>query len=157
MRPPALVLMLAASALLTGCGPGGVDVIAAMEMQVVPRPVDWRADPAPDGLQVQIRFYSGQPVRAVTVNGTLELLLFQGVVPAGRIAQAKPMRTWSFAGRPLRELAEPDLVGCYHMLRLDWGNLPPPVGSVTLIARYRPPEGQWLYSRPNSSIVIGPR
>ena len=154
--------MLAAPALLAGCPvsgdrlPGAVDVVAGMELQVNPSPVDWRDDPAPDGFAVQVRLYSGAPVRAVTVTGTLELLLYRGIVPARRIGQVKPLRTWSFSGKPLRQHARPDLVGCHYVLQLDWGTRPPPAGGVTIIARYRPPGGQWMYSKPNSSIVIAP-
>lgn len=161
MRPLALVLILFAAATLPGCLvddglPGPVDVVAGMEMQVNPSPVDWRGDPRADGIEVQIRLYREKPVQAVTVTGTLELLLYQGVVPARKIAQLKPLRTWSFSGAPLRKHARPDMTGCHYVLQLDWGTEAPPAGDLTIIARYRPPEGRWLYSEPNSSIVITP-
>jgi len=154
-----LVPILLAPVFLAGCLttdrlPGPVDDIAGLELQVKPEPVDWQGDAAPDGLAAQVRLYSGDPVRAVTVTGTLELLLYEGVVKARHIAQNTPLRTWSFSGQTLRRQARADLVGCHHVLQLPWGPRRPPPGPVTLVARYRPPDGPWTYSEPNASIVI---
>lgn len=156
----ARILMLAAAAVISGCPPQGevmpkpVAAVVGMEMQVNLYALNWDGRPGPDGLEVRVRLYIPDPVRAVPVSGTLEFLLFEGRIPPERIEQTKPLRTWSFVGEPLQRHARPGPVGWHYMLRLDWGLDVPTSNSVTLISRYKLPDGRWLYSSPNSSIMI---
>lgn len=160
MRSLKLVLMLAGAAVMPGCPMGGdampapVAAVVAMEMQVNLRAVDWDGRPGPDGLEARVRLYRGEPLRAVPVSGTLQFLLFEGRLRPEQIEGATPLRTWSFVGEPLQRRAGRDMVGWHYVLRLEWGLDVPKAPSVTLISRYKLPDGRWLYSRPNSSIVI---
>ena len=88
------------------------------------------------------------------VSGTLEFILYAGRIRADKIATAKPLRTWSFVGEPLQRRAGRSMVGWHYVLRLGWLQDVPTCTSATLIARYKLPDGRWLYSDPNSSISI---
>ena len=160
MKTLACLTVSVTALLLTGCPPQGdvmpspVALVAGMEMEVNPQPADWDGRPGPDGIEVRVRLYRSDPVRAVPVSGTLEFLLFEGVLRAEQIAQAKPLRTWSYVGEPLHRHASRDIVGWSYMLRLDWGDDVPQADALTLISRYRLPDGRWLTSDPNSAIVI---
>ena len=160
MKTLAYLTVSVTSVLLAGCPPRGevmpapVALVAGMEMEVKPQPADWDGRPGPDGIEVRVRLYRNDPVRAVPVSGTLEFLLFAGILRSEQIARAKPLRTWSYVGEPLHRHARRDIVGWHYMLRLDWGADVPKADAVTLISRYKLPDGRWLYSDPNSAIVI---
>ena len=132
--------------------------VDAIEMRVMPAAVNWDAKPGPDGLQGVVILYSlgesASAVRAVPVSGTLELLMFKGRVTASTAGEVKPAYTWTFTGEQLLPMLEHGIVGWEYVLRLKWGDKPPCMGAVTLVARYRQPDGRWLYSAPNCSITI---
>ncbi|MBL7134371.1 MAG: hypothetical protein ISS78_09770 [Phycisphaerae bacterium] len=156
-----VTMLLGVCCCVPGCPPSGLDVmpepvavVAAIEMQVKPVAVDWDDSPGVDGLEIQVRLYRKDPVRAVPVSGKLEFMLYAGRIKADKIAAAKPLRTWSFSGEPLQRRAGRDLAGWHYVLRLSWLQDVPTCASATLIARYELPDGKWLYSSPNSSISI---
>jgi len=156
-----MTLLLAACTLLPGCPPSARDampeptaVVAAIEMQVKPVALDWDESPGVDGLELQVRLYRNDPVRAVPVSGKLEFILYAGRIRADKLAGATPLRTWTFVGEPLQRRAGRDMVGWHYVLRLGWLAEVPTCKSATLVARYELPDGRWLYSDPNSSISI---
>ncbi|MCD6364533.1 MAG: hypothetical protein J7M14_01530 [Planctomycetes bacterium] len=134
--------------------PRPVAAVDGIEMRVNPIALNWDGLSGADGLLTTISLYRKTPMRAVTVSGTLELLLFEGAVAPGYIEKAQPIETWSFSSEQLAEHVVRDMVGWSYVLRLGWTGARPQASSVTLVARYRPPGGQWIYSAPNSSITI---
>jgi len=160
MKAPAAVLILLGlgAAAVGGCSPGAVARVHKMEMQVFPAAIDLDGRPGADGWQVRVYLYrlsgSGR-VEAVRVSGTLELLLFDGQVAAEALLKARPRQQWSFSGPELRRRAVHGLAGWSYPLRLTWNRPVEPGRRVTLVARYKPPGGPWLYSRPNASLAGG--
>ena len=158
MKVVAAVLILVGAAVVGGCSPTTVARIDKMEMQVFPAAIDLDGQPGADGWQVRVYLYrlsdSGR-VRAVRVSGTLELLLFDGRVAAEAIGKAQPRQRWSFSAQQLRRHGVHGLAGWSYPLRLKWDRPVAPAQHVTLVARYRPPGGQWLYSQPNASLAGG--
>ena len=91
------------------------------------------------------------------MSGTLELLLFDGRPAAEAIGKAQPRQRWSFSADQLDRRATRGLAGWSYPLRLAWDRPIAPTQPVTLVARYQPPGGQWLYSQPNASLAGAPK
>lgn len=163
-RPTALIPAVMIMGALGGCvlnsnmPPKPVGPVDAIELRASASAIDWDGQPGADGLQVQVGFYRNTPngyAEMVTVSGTLELQMFEGRVPNGKIRQSHPLHTWSFSGQQLPPHAARNIVGWGYVLRLPFPEAATPAGQITLVARYLAPGTQkWFYSAANSSIVI---
>jgi len=91
---------------------------------------------------------TSERVRAVTVKGTLEFLLFEGRTHQEELSAAQPFITWSYPSEEMPlHLFRTLGIWCYRM-QLGWGTKVPKSSTITLVARYRPPGGEWIYSTP---------
>jgi len=124
--------------------------IDKIELWMTPgTPVNWDDQPGPDGFQVQVRFYRLPPSAPLplTVQGTVEFLMFDESVAEPEIRTLKPARTWSFSGPTLQECLARSIVGWGYAMRLPW-ETPPAARIVTLAAVYHPPQGPAVWSAP---------
>lgn len=154
-----IVIVLLAAGVLGGCIQGGsVDTVDAMELHTPMVAADWDGKPGADGLGARVLMYhktADGGVRTVRVSGTVELLMFAGRLGPEQISSAKPLRTWTFEGDDLDACITKSLGLTMYSFRLPFGDLTPPKGGITLVARYRPRGGeQWFGAAPNSSITI---
>jgi len=123
---------------------------------MLPAPANWDDRPGPDGFQVQINFFQIDEPLSVTVKGSLELVLYEGHVPAPRLASAKPIHTWPFSGVELAGFAGKSAFGWGYAMRLAWHDRPPEGKVATLIARYRSRDGNVKISSP-LYVPLGPQ
>jgi hypothetical protein len=149
----ALVLGALAAALAGGCGEPGPTKVSAEPPRPVehvdqitlslspPTPVNWDDRPGPDGVQVKVYFFRVDQPLPVTVGGTLEFLLYEGRIERGGFEGVEPFRVWRFGPEALPSYLGRGLVGWSYAMRLGWGANPPAARSLTLRARYLPPDG----------------
>ena len=130
------------------------DVDAIVVRLTPPTAMNWDNHPAPDGFQAQVHLFQLKHDLPVTVKGTLEFLLYEGRIAANDAAGRQPLRTWQFTPERLRDCLGRSIVGWGYAMRLGWGRQVPAASSVTLLARYQPPDGQATYSAP-LSVPIG--
>jgi hypothetical protein len=137
-----------------GCGPSAVQPprpttqVQWVRLHVSPSPVNLDETPGPDGLLAQVFFYQARQPEPVTVRGTLEVLLYDGrYSPASQPATA-PLHTWTFTGEQLdrRIIRWMGLWG--YAFTLPWGADKPTSGAVTVLARYRAGQGEWIQAVP---------
>ena len=153
-----LCVGLPALAMLAGCQPpvrtvGPVDQIT---MFVATTPVFLDAEPGPDGVRVSsLYFFQESHPEPVAVNGTLEFLLFEGVVSSSRVLSSKPMHVWTFSGNDLAPHMGRDRLGVKYSFVLPWGQVVPTAETVTLAARYQPTGGAWVHAAPVSVVLTG--
>ena len=151
---------------LVGCeGPGGrgalrpppptVDV-AAFSLSSSPTALNWDDKPGPDGVIARVQFFrlgSKDEVLSVPVKGELEFLLFDSRVPAAEVVKAQPSKTWSFPAEDLPNFLGKQMGMWAYQMQLDWRDKPPKASVVTLVARWKRPDGAWRYSDPTLVAV----
>jgi hypothetical protein len=96
-----------------------------------------------------IRVYASSPASAETVpiaRGTLDILMYDGVVPPAAIATNTPLQTWSFTADQLRASARVSAVGTSYPLTLRWLDKKPTLDRITVLACYRDPRNVNIYS-----------
>lgn len=146
-----------------GCAPPGltppmpVERIDGMTLVALTLPLRSPEQKGPVGVQVQVFFYTnpaGEPESA-TVSGTLQMIMFDGPIKNEDIPVTKPLLTWTFTRQQLSmRLIKSMGLWCY-LLPLEWGDKPPKSNSVTIIARYNPPNGPPMYSS-QASVILHP-
>lgn len=159
---------LAAALLAGGCAePGEVSVsrrppgpVRQVDKVVLrlspPTPVNWDESPGSDGLQAQVHFFQLDEPLPVTVAGTLEFALYEGRPAGESLQQVRPFRTWAFDADQLNAHLGRSIFGWGYAMRLGWGRRPPASRTITLIARYRPTDGEPTASAP-IQVATGPR
>jgi len=132
---------------------GDVDDILVLADPVA---ANWDGQVGSDGLDVGVLLFRHDRKLPVTVKGTLELRLYEGVVRAEDLSKARPLRTWRFDSAQLRSLLGRTPAGWGYALRLPWGPNRPATSSVTLTARYIAPSGRTVHAPP-VAIATRPR
>jgi hypothetical protein len=119
------------------------------QLHLLASPVALNLDqtPGPDGFGVRVYASSSRTSAAVVIaRGTLEVLMFDGLLKDTNAATATPRRVWSFPQTELKKHEQPGSFGVAYVLTLPWGDTPPTQSRVTLVARYLPPKGAPIYS-----------
>ena len=101
------------------------------------------------------RSHSKPKALAIT-SGTLEVLMFDGVINEQTSTNVKPLKVWSLLPGELKIYANKTAIGMSYPLTLLWGNEVPKQDNITIIARYLDPSGRTVYSSP-STISVGDR
>jgi hypothetical protein len=128
--------------------PNPVDTVVAIDLWLPPAAVNWDADPAPDGVWAHVFLYQASHPEPVLVKGTLEFLMYEGRVARASVAEAKPLRVWSFTSQELATREVRGMVGWGYAVQLGWGRQMPRVAAVSFAARYVSPAGPVVYSAP---------
>jgi hypothetical protein len=155
---------LAASALaalsLTGCASSGhrsdagVEAIQELNLLAAPVALNFDGVPGPDG--ISLRLYAtapGQPKSITIRSGTLEVILFDGVVKISEIQSAKPLHVWSYPADTLVRYGQKTSIGMSYVLTPLWGKDKPARNRATVVARYLSPRGPKFYSGPVTVYV----
>ncbi|MFP4104933.1 MAG: hypothetical protein ACLFVU_02490 [Phycisphaerae bacterium] len=143
---------------LIGCRPNGMNSrpeppkpesrINQILLQSRATPVNLDEQEGPDGFAVRVFFFRANKPEPVTVSGTLEVLLFEGDVSESQVEQAPVYHKWTFPGSRLGRYLIKNVVGWGYSMQLDWGEKMPRTKAITLVARYYPPGGTPVASRP---------
>ncbi len=159
---PVAYLLLALPS-VTGCvppngseGPRPVTRIEWIDLHVMPTAVNLDDVPGPDGLRAQVFLYQLARPEPVTVDGTLEMLLYEGNIPAASLDKHEPFHVWRFDAAELRGMLIRKLGLWGYSMELRWGRRAPTAAAVTLEARYSRPGGKTIHSVP-SAIPLGTR
>ncbi len=138
-------------------GPPVVDYVDRVELILTsPVAMNWDQHPDPDGVSVRLYFYQvrGRDVRAVTGTGRLDVLLFDGELAPEAILTTRPLHSWVFPGEQLRRSLTADAYGLWsHGLTLPWGRSIPQAPEATVVARYKAPDGPYVYSSPATVLM----
>ena len=112
--------------------------------------------PGPDGFMARVYATSTKSAATVPIqNGTLEVLMFDGVLKDENPASSKPLRVWTYPANELKPYGQRASVGFAYVLTFLWGDARPTQDKITIVARYVPPRGSPIYSGPTSiSIAI---
>ena len=148
--------MLLACIGMVGCNRDGIRAkppktvayVDAILLEVASAPFVADDEPGPDGLQVRISFYLNDQPLPVAVTGSLEFLLYEGRISRGRLVEARPCYVWKFAPGDLERYAVRNHGLWGYGMALLWGDKAPLSDTVTLGARYQPPDAAPMYSRP---------
>jgi hypothetical protein len=112
-----------------------------------PAALDLDQVPGPDGFAARVYASSGQTSATVVLSqGTLEILMFDGLLKDTNAAAATPLRVWTFPAGQLRKYEQRTSVGVAYVLTLLWGESRPTQSRVTVAARYLPAKGPPLSS-----------
>jgi hypothetical protein len=110
--------------------------------------------PGPDGFGVRVFASSSQtPMAVVILSGTLEILMFDGLLKETNAASAKPLRIWTYTPADLKNCAQNSVVGMAYLLTPLWGDAKPTQHRITLVARYVPKKGVPIYSAASAISV----
>ena len=162
-----IIFLTIVFASLAGCNTSGqrkvspnppppVDEIDRIFLQTSPNAINWDGKPGPDGLEVYVHLFRYSKGLPVTVRGSLEFVLYEGVIGVKDLASAKPFRSWRFNGKELNSHRIRIMTGWGYAMRLGWGQAAPTASAVTLLVRYISPKGRSVCSDP-IAIPIGPR
>jgi hypothetical protein len=131
---------------------GAIDQIHLLS---VPMALNMDPAPGPDGFAVKIFATTPSNPKGVAVTkGTLEILMFDGIVQNSNWETLKPLRIWSFPADVLRGFSSHGSLGIDYQLAPLWGAAKPTQPCITVVARYRLSSGVTLYSGP-SVIAVG--
>lgn len=141
----------------SGSGTGtGSSRAGVSELHLFGNPVGMNLDgiPGPDGIGVRVFASSSGKAKGVAITqGTLEILMFDGVPSATDTNAPVPSKTWSFNPSELRAYMATTSLGIGYQFALPWGEQRPKQSRVTVLARLILPKGQVL-SSDSSSISV---
>jgi len=146
--------MVLAIGLTSGCATGGGGGVSELHLFGVPVAINLDQKPGPDGIGVRIYASAAGGGEGIAIRqGTLEVLLFDGIVSAAVAQTTPPLKVWSFNPSELKPYAGKTSLGAGYQLALKWGAEVPRQSVVTVIARYRSTEGALLWSSANTVSV----
>jgi hypothetical protein len=139
---------------LLGCaslsGGGGKGDVTELHLFGLPITVNLDGKPGADGFAVRIYANKNGEAKGSHISaGTLEVLMFDGVVGANEFLQQKPQQTWRFSPREMSRFEEQTSLGRGYKVALRWQQMPKR-NHITVLARYLPPKGEPIYSTPST-------
>lgn len=144
-----IVGVLAACGTLSGGG--GAGVVDGLHLFGLPITLNLNGQPGADGFAVRIFVTKSGSAKGVPISeGSIEALMFDGVVRYDEILTNAPTQKWSFNAKQLMPFRERSQLGDGYRLVLRW-NEAPKHGHITVIARYLPPKDRPpIYSSPST-------
>lgn len=129
---------------------GRGDAIDEVHLFGLPMTFNMDANPGADGFAVRIFVTKGGAAKGSPITiGTLEVLMFDGVVSADHVMADQPKQTWRFTPHQLLPLREQTSLGTGYRFALRWQE-PPTHSYITVVARYVPQNGPPVYSAPSA-------
>ena len=103
----------------------------------------------PDAVAVKIFACEGTDAKGVAITkGQLDFLMFDGLLVTSNTDKLIPLKTWTFLPKDLRRFEFKRVAGVGYDLALGWEQSKPKAVRVTVVARYRFPDAQVVYSEP---------
>ena len=160
-------LSLALAAVLSGCltsvrtsapperGARSSSAINGLSLLTMPMAISIHSPSGVDGVAVKVFASSpGQTKAQVIREGTLDILMLDGVVKELPAENAPSRHVWSFTATQLAPYKISTAVGPAYTLALSWDNDVPSGDKITLFARYRPPQGAAVFSAPGYLLIV---
>jgi hypothetical protein len=143
----ALATALAVPGCSTTGSTGTKRQISELNLVAMPVPISLDSRPASDAIEVKIYAIDSELPKAQPIRqGNLDFLLYDGLMRGGVSEANPPLRTWSFPPAELAPRVFTTAVGTGYFFTLSWGKDHPKSNQITVIARYRPPQGAPVYS-----------
>jgi hypothetical protein len=128
--------------------------IQEINLLSAPMALNFDSLPGPDGVSLRIYVGNAREPKCLSItSGTLEVLLYDGLVSADKLATTRPLHLWKYSADELGRLAQRTSVGWSYVLTPLWGADKPTVNRATVVARYVPAQGPGIYSSPVSIFV----
>lgn len=148
----ALALLIAGGC-ATGAGDRG-EALAELHLFGLPVALNLDGKPGPDGIGVRVYASAAGLAKGVPISrGTLEVLMFDGVVPESEVQSKPPRHSWTLPAAALKPFASDTSIGTGYQLALRWDQDAPRTSVVTVMARYHSPDGADLQSAANTVSV----
>lgn len=133
---------------------GGSPVVRTVErldMLLTPVALDLDGRPGADGFGVRIyasnrKSAFGNPI----VEGTLEIVMYDGTVRTDELAGATPLRAWRYPAAELKVHSQKTSIGTGYRFGLAWGGQMPRGDRITVVARYEASDGFVVVSAPGA-------
>ena len=115
--------------------------------------VNLDGEPGYYGVTAHVVLYKNIPagLKSILVNGELDIIIYGGSTDKFSDA-TEPLFSWTLTGGELALLAVRQYGIWGYGLQLKW-KTPPRPGRVWIIARYRPPSGNAIYSSPAEQLM----
>lgn len=173
-RGPRSVLLLAPviAALLTllsGCASsnsgspsserreGPVPTVEHLHLLLTSVALDTDGKPGPDGFGARLYASNRKATEAPAITrGRIELLMFDGALPAAELAAARPLTSWTFDAVELKNRVQKTSIGVSYRFALTWGKHIPAKPNITIQARYYPEKGEPVVSGPGTIPIRMP-
>jgi hypothetical protein len=159
-----LAVALIAAMMVAGCSssrpsPGGSAprLVERLDLLLTPVALDLDGRPGADGFGVRIyasnrRSAFGSPI----LEGTLEILMYDGTIRTDELAKATPLRTWRYPASELKPHSQKTSIGLGYRFGLSWGEQRPRGDRITVVARYQGPGDYVVVSAPGA-ISLTPK
>ena len=158
-RLSTILLLLVFSAGTVGCDaqsnrrrlsrpPEPVTKVDHIDILSMPAALNFDHRPGPDGVRVTVYLYRLDRPEPVTIEGTLELMVYEEKVSPSDLHTREPFHVWRFGPEKLARQLFRGIVGWGYAMDLHWGTRGPRSRTISLVARYLPPEGPDVYSDP---------
>ncbi len=149
------IIGCASSSSRSGGPAAGSDAgIEEVNVLIAPAALNFDGIPGPDGLS--LRVYLGNPREAKYLplpNGTLEVVMFDGILKPAEMASSQPLHVWSYPADELRAYGQKTSIGVSYVLTPMWGADRPTHNRVTVLVRCVSPQGKKTYSSPTIVFV----
>lgn len=151
-----LAFAIAILPLAPGCGTmggGGTTRIPidALHLLTIPVAVNFDGAPGADGFAIKVYASRANEPKPIPIpNGSIEILMFDGIISSSEMKETKPLRNWTFEGPALRDRQYRTSIGVGYQFALAWGDARPTQERITVLVRYRAPDGRVISSLPSS-------
>jgi hypothetical protein len=133
------------------------DSIAEIHLLSIPVALNFDQNGAPDGFAVKLFANTQSNPKTVRIaSGSVELLMFEGMVAPTEVRLKKPKRIWTYSARQLPSYYFKGSVGVGYQFTPAWEQYQPSGDSITVVARYVDRNGAIIYSAP-SIIAVNPQ
>lgn len=130
---------------------GGID---ELHLFTVPVALNLDREPGPDGFEIKVYASSAERAKGVPITkGSLEVVMYDGVVSAGGLEAAKPLHTWTYTAAQLKPFASTSSLGVGYRMAIRWAKDSPKGASITVVVRHLLPKRETIYSSPSVIAV----
>ena len=129
--------------------PGGDGPLTEIHLLSSPAAVNFESLGGAAGFAVRIYASDARHPKTVPIRaGTLEILMFDGILTSATASSAKPLRVWTYPADALAPSARMTSVGTCYLLTALFGEIKPIQDRITVLACYTAPQGAKIYSAP---------
>ncbi len=133
---------------------GGRGSDVEVHLFTVPVAMNLEGNGGADGIGVRVYFSTPGGVRGIPLRkGTLEILMYNGMVSSGNMKETPPLKVWSFEASRLAGFEDQNALGIVYQLPLKWQKARPSARIISVVARYRSAQGVEQLSTVNSITI----
>jgi len=125
--------------------------IDELHLLTMPAALNLDQTSGPDAFAVKV--YAGSlsyPKPVPIREGTLEILMFDGVLKSGETASVKPLKIWQYTVAELKAHAFNTSIGICYQFTPQWGTNAPQQDRITIVGRYFSPSNAQIVTVPST-------